>query len=97
MRYPLLVNCWQQSDTAAITHMVLGQEYDFIWYELLNSFSENPTVWTTSGNNRALLWNIQSGEREGSVSVKNDLKEKDDVCLRSVAIRVGWLIWHLIE
>lgn len=26
MRYPLLVNCWQQSDHSAITHMVLGQE-----------------------------------------------------------------------
>lgn len=27
MRYPLLVNIWQQSDSAAITHMMLGQEY----------------------------------------------------------------------
>lgn len=26
MRYPLLVNIWQQSDSAAITHMMLGQE-----------------------------------------------------------------------
>lgn len=26
MRYPLLVNLWQQSDAACITHMRLGQE-----------------------------------------------------------------------
>ena len=26
MRYPLLVNLWQQSDSACITHMTLGQE-----------------------------------------------------------------------
>lgn len=49
-------------------------------------------MWTTSGNNRAILWNIQSGERCCSVNVNSEIPSDVDVELNCVPIRVMYIM-----
>lgn len=88
MRYPLLVNLWQQSDAACITHMTLGQE---CVYEstLISSTHVDPTVWTASGDNRVHLWDVKTGECMSSLTVCEGSAPIDEVVLNAVPVRVG--------
>ena len=76
MRYPLLVNLWQQSDSACITRMTLGQDTHV-----------NPTVWTTSGDNRIHLWDVKTGECMSSLTVCEGNAPVDEVVLNAVPVR----------
>ena len=49
----------------------------------------DPTVWTTSGDNRVLLWNVKTGDCLSSVTVCEESEEPEEVVLNAVPVRVG--------
>ena len=87
MRYPLLIKLWKQSDDSAITSMKLSQQYD-CKVKLNHRFTTNPEVWTASGENRAYLWNVSTGECSSSIQV-NDYPTNKNVSLLDIKINVG--------
>jgi hypothetical protein len=70
MKYPLLASLWQQSDAAAIKSMHIRQKWE-ISIRMTCSFGNAASVWSISGNNRALLWNLANGECEKQICVGN--------------------------
>lgn len=64
--------------------------------ELDCSTAIDPTVWTTSGNNRVLLWNVKTGDCLSSVTVCEECQESEEVVLNAVPVRVGvGCRWHV--
>ena len=56
----------------------------------------DPTVWTTSGDNRVLLWNVKTGDCLSSVTVCEECAEPEEVVLNAVPVRVGvGCRWHV--
>lgn len=49
----------------------------------------NPTVWTTSGDNRVHLWDVKTGECMSSLNVCEGDSPVDEVVLNAVPVRVG--------
>lgn len=64
--------------------------------ELDCSTAIDPTVWTTSGDNRVLLWNVKTGDCLSSVTVCEECQESEEVVLNAVPVRVGvGCRWHV--
>ena len=64
--------------------------------ELDCSTAIDPTVWTTSGDNRVLLWNVKTGDCLSSMTVCEECLESEEVVLNAVPVRVGvGCRWHV--